>query len=47
MSEVQALLERSRAPGSFVERRRFTLSRDKAVEKLREFALRDPAQYVL
>jgi len=47
MSEVQALLERSRSPGEFVERRRFTLSRDKAIEKLREFALRDPNQYVL
>jgi len=44
---VDALIERSRRPGAFVERRRFTLSRDKAIEKLREFSLRDPAQYVL
>lgn len=47
MSEIDALLARSRAPGTFVERRRFTLSRDRAIEKLREFALRDPHQYVL
>jgi len=47
MSEIDALLSRSRAPGTFVERRRFTLSRDRAIEKLREFALRDPHQYVL
>lgn len=47
MSDVEAILQRSRAPGRFVERRRFTLSRDKAIEKLREFALREPAQYVL
>ena len=44
---VDALIERSRRPGAFVERRRFTLSRDKAIEKLREFSLRHPAQYVL
>jgi hypothetical protein len=47
MSELNQLLARSRAPGAFVERRRFTLSRSLAVEKLREFALRDPHQYIL
>ena len=47
MSAMQEVLSRSRAPGKFVERKRFTLSRDKAVEKLREFALRHPQQYVL
>lgn len=35
MSQIDALLDRSRAPGSFVERRKFTLSRDKAIGKLR------------
>lgn len=47
MSAVDALLARSRSPGTFVERRTFTLSRKKAIEKQREFALRHPAQYVL
>ena len=47
MSQLDDLLERSRAPGRFVERQRFSLSRDKAIEKLREFSLRNPRQYVL
>ncbi len=47
MSGLDDLLSRSRSPGTFVERREFTLSRDKAVEKLREFSLRHPAGYVL
>ena len=47
MSQLDALLERSRSPGAFVERRRFSLSRDKAIDKLREFSLRNPRQYVL
>jgi len=47
MSELEALVERSRKPGTFVARSRFTLSRSRAVQKLREFTLRDPHQYVL
>ncbi|MCB9765884.1 MAG: hypothetical protein H6739_39285 [Alphaproteobacteria bacterium] len=47
MSGLDALIERSRAPGEFVERRRFSLSKDKAIEKQREFALRHPYQYIL
>jgi hypothetical protein len=47
MSELDALLARSRDPSRLVERRRFTLSRDRAIEKLRRFSLRDPSQYVL
>ena len=47
MSQLDDLLARSRSPGKFVERRRFTLSREKAIEKQREFALRHPRQYVL
>ncbi len=47
MSQLDALLERSRSPGAFVERKKFSLSRDKAIDKLREFSLRDPRQYVL
>ncbi|TNE90664.1 MAG: hypothetical protein EP330_07690 [Deltaproteobacteria bacterium] len=47
MSQLDALLERSRTPGAFVTRKRFTLARHKAIEKMREFALRHPRQYVL
>ncbi len=47
MTELDALLARSRSPGKFVERRTFTLSRDKAIEKLREFTLPNEAQYIL
>ncbi|MEZ4320911.1 MAG: hypothetical protein R3F61_25765 [Myxococcota bacterium] len=47
MSDLDALLARSRDPGAFVERRQFTLSRDKALEKMRQFTLRHPGQYAL
>ncbi len=47
MSQLDDLLSRSRSPGRFVERRSFTLSRAKAIEKQRAFALRLPRQYVL
>jgi hypothetical protein len=47
MSQLDDLLSRSRSPGRFIERRQFSLSRAKAIEKLREFSLRDPRQYVL
>jgi hypothetical protein len=47
MSQLDDLIARSRAPGAFKERRRFTLSRAKAIEKQREYALRHPSQYIL
>jgi hypothetical protein len=47
MSQLDSLIARSRAPGAFVERKRFTLSREKAIEKQREYALRHPQQYIL
>lgn len=47
MSSLEALLERSRKPGAYVERKRFTLSREKAVEKQRAYALRNETQYIL
>lgn len=47
MSQLDALLARSRSPGTFVEKRSFTLARSKAIEKMREFTLRHPRQYVL
>ncbi len=47
MSQLDTLLQRARTPGAFVEHGRFSLARDKAIEKLREFSLRNPRQYVL
>ncbi len=47
MSQLDDILARSRVPGSFVERSRFTLARDKAVEKMRQYALRNPRRYIL
>ncbi|MFT5681127.1 MAG: hypothetical protein ACI8RZ_002033 [Myxococcota bacterium] len=47
MSSIDELIARSRSPGTFIERREFTLSREKALEKLREFSLRNPRQYIL
>jgi hypothetical protein len=47
VSSLEVLLERSRKPGAYVERRRFTLSREKAVEKQRAYALRNETQYIL
>lgn len=47
MSQLDALLTRSKQPGQFVERKAFSLARDKAVEKMREFSLRHPEQYIL
>ncbi len=47
MSDLDQILERARSPGRFVERRHFTLSRERAIEKLRDFTLRRPGQAVL
>lgn len=47
MSSLDAIIARAKKPGAFVERRRFTLSRAEAVEKLRAATLRRPGQYVL
>jgi len=46
MSQLDDLLARTSKPGRFVEHKRFVLSRDKAIDKQREFALRHPSQYV-
>jgi hypothetical protein len=47
MSQLDELLARSRAPANYKNRKHFTLSREKAIEKQREFALRNPKTYVL
>jgi len=47
LDPIEAALARARAPSTFVESRPFTLSRERAVEKQREFALRESSQVVL
>lgn len=45
--DLDAILERSRNPGQFVERQAFTLSRSKALSKMRDFTLRSIHQFGL
>lgn len=47
MSAIDEIIARARQPGSFSEHKRFTLARDRAIAKMREFALADPTHYVL
>ncbi len=47
MTSIEEVIARSRQPGGFSEHRRFTVARDRAIEKLRQFALADPHYYIL
>lgn len=47
MNPLAAILARSRRPGRFVEHRRFTLSREQAMARLRHQTVRHPAWYLL
>jgi hypothetical protein len=47
MSSIDAVIAQARRSGGFTERRRFTLARTQAIQKLRQFALADPAGYIL
>ena len=47
MSSIAAVIERARQPGEMSNRRRFTVARNRAIQKLREFALANPHDYVL
>jgi hypothetical protein len=47
MSTIDQVISRSRQPGGFKERKRFTVARQRAIRKMREFALADPHFYVL
>lgn len=47
MSDIGAVVARSRMAGEFSERRTFTLARKRAIQKMRQFALADPYYYVL
>lgn len=47
MSNIDAIIARSRQAGEFSERKSFQVSRERAIRKMREFALADPHYYVL
>jgi len=47
MTSIDQVIARSRMSGGFSERKRFTVSRRRGIEKLRKFALADPHFYVL
>ena len=47
MANIDNVIARSRQPGGFQERKRFTVARQRAIRKMRQFALADPHYYVL
>ena len=47
MTSVSAVIERARAGGEYTEKKRFTIARSRAIEKMRRFALADPYFYIL
>ncbi|MEC9465517.1 MAG: hypothetical protein VX834_07020 [Myxococcota bacterium] len=47
MASIDDIIARSRDGGEFSERKTFTLTRNKAIEKMRNFALAKPEYYVL
>ena len=46
MAAIDDVIARSRRPGGFSQRRHFTLARQAAIRKMRQFALADPHFYV-
>mgnify|MGYP000004545957 CR=1 FL=1 len=44
---IDAVIAQARRPGSFSERKRFTIARTQAIQKLRQFALADSSAYIL
>ncbi len=47
MSSISAVIERARAGGQYTHKKRFTIARGRAIEKMRRFALADPYFYIL
>ncbi len=47
MSDIDDVIRRSREPGQFSERKEFTIAKDRAIEKMRKFALKTPSHYIL
>jgi len=47
MSNIDQVIQRARQPGGFSEQRQFSVARERAIRKMREFALADPHYYIL
>ena len=47
MTTIDQVIERSRQPGAFTKRKRFTVARERAITKMRKFALANPYYYIL
>ncbi len=47
MSNIDEVIARSQQPGEFKEKRRFTVERQQAIQKMRKFALATPYNYIL
>lgn len=47
MSNIDEVIARSRQPGEFKEKKRFTVARQEAIQKMRKFALASPYNYIL
>lgn len=47
MSSIDEVISRSRQPGTFSERKQFTVARANAIRKMRQFALADPHFFAL
>ncbi len=47
MTSTAAVIARARAGGEYSERKRFSIARGRAIEKMRRFALADPYFYIL
>lgn len=47
MSNIDDVIARAQQPGGFSEQQQFTVARERAIRKMREFALADPHYYIL
>lgn len=47
MSSIDAVIAQARRPGVFAEKKRFSVAKTQAIQKLRKFALADPYAYIL
>lgn len=47
MSDINDVIRRSRQKGKFSERKEFTISTERAFEKIQKFALQSPEHYIL
>jgi hypothetical protein len=47
VSSIDAVIAQARRPGVFTEKKRFSVAKTQAIQKLRKFALADPYAYIL